>query len=247
MESSLYREMHEFEEAHWWFRAKHRIVLHLIDRFLPLSRRPRFLDVGCGTGGMLKHLESLGEAVGVDVSAEALAFASKQTKARLIQASAPDGLVGLEGGYDCVLMLDLLEHLEDDLGAIRAGASLLSPGGVLIITVPAYQWLYAPRDEYHHHLRRYSRHRLVELIREAGLKVRLASYFNFFLFAPAAVQRILSRIRREEPCPDLSVPPPPFNRALEEVFASERFLLPYLRLPWGLSLVAVCRHGSKPD
>ena len=243
MEKYLYQEMHELEAHHWWFRAKRRVVLSLINRYLD-RRAPRFLDLGCGTGSMLSELEAAGDAVGMDSSPDAISYASRHTGARLLEGTVPGDLVRIRDDFDCVLMLDLLEHLDDDLGSVKAASRLLSPGGILVITVPAYQWLYAPRDQEHHHRRRYSRPQIGSLLLSAGLEVELLSYYNTFLFPPAAIIRLLSKLRGEETGGDLRVPPRALNRALEAVFASERFLLPFLSLPFGLSVISVARAGA---
>lgn len=191
---------------------------------------------------MLAELEIRGTAVGVDASPDALLFASKKTSARLIEAEVPGGLDEIEGGFDCLLMLDLLEHLDDDVDALASTYRLLAPGGIAVITVPAYRWLYAPRDEYHHHRRRYVRKDLEVLLDYAGLNMLFLSYYNTFLFAPAALSRLISKARREDPGPDLSLPRPWINRLLEAAFASERHLFPRLSLPFGLSLISVARR-----
>ena len=244
MEDYLYREMYELEATHWWFRARRRIVLSLVHRYLAGTDGPRFLDLGCGTGAMLGELECLGEAVGTDASPDALSYASGHTGARLVEGRVPEDLGKFEGRFDCVLMLDLLEHLDADLESVKAASRLLAPGGILVVTVPAYQWLYAPRDEKHHHRRRYSRGQLRLLLDATGLKVELLSYYNTFLFPPAAAVRLLSRYRSQGAGGDLSVPPAPLNRALEALFASERFILPYMSLPFGLSVISVARAGA---
>lgn len=242
MEKTLYHEMCELETTHWWFRAKHRIVSHLIAAYSPRRQPLRLLDLGCGTGAMIAGLERLGEIVGVDCSPEAVAYAGTRTRARLIEGRLPEVLERLPGGgFDCVLMLDLLEHLEDDGAALRGARRLLSDGGILIATVPAYQWLFSPRDAYHHHLRRYGARRFRDLLEGGGYQVLLFSHYNALLFPPALLSRLWDKARRKEPGPDLRLPPSPVNRALEEVFAAERFFLPRTGFPWGLSLIAVAR------
>jgi len=245
MEKELYREMYEMELSHWWFRGKRRIVLHLIDRYLASNTNPDFLDLGCGTGAMLADLERRGKVAGVDSSHDAITFAAGHTGARLVEADIGKEMPELDGSFDCITMLDLLEHLEDDQGAVIAAAELLAPRGFIVITVPAYQSLYAPRDEYHHHLRRYSRVDLAQLIDNADLEALVLSYYNTLLFLPAAISRVLSRIRHEETGPDLSLPPRPVNAALEQIFAVERLVLPRVAMPFGLSLISVVRRRNQ--
>ena len=245
MEKALYREMYERENDYWWFAARRRIVLSLVDRYVKPAHTPRFLDVGCGTGSMLQALEGRGGAVGVDASEEALAFAATRTKAALVKGEVPEVLRSLEGKFDCVLLLDLLEHVGDDRETVRAAAGVLDGGGVMIITVPAHPWLYAPRVAYHHHLRRYRKGEVKQLVAGAGLAEVFTSYYNALFFPVAVAQRLWSRVSGGEPGPDIRPLPRILNGIMEEAFAAERFLLGRMPLPWGLSLVAVARR--RPD
>ena len=236
-----FERMNELEPTLWWFRAKRRIVLDMTRRFLVSDGRPRFLDLGIGAGSTLARLERIGEAVGMDISEYALDYASKRTTARLMKGHIPEDLDNLEGRFDCVLMLDLLEHLDNDFGTLLRVRGLLAPDGILVITVPAYQWLFAPRDVYLGHKRRYTRAAIRSLLERAGFEPELISYYNTFLFPLAVVQRLVSRAGRQEPALDLVLPPRLLNHALERVFASERFILPHVSLPFGLSVISVSR------
>lgn len=236
--------MHDLENSHWWFLARREIVLHLIDIYAGTPPGARYLDLGCGTGSMLVELEKRGEAVGVDLSGEALAYAAETTGAALFQASIENGMPEIEADFDCVLMLDLLEHLEDDAGAVRSAAGFLRQGGIAVVTVPAYRWLYAPRDTYHHHLRRYRAKEVGRLLEGAGLTLEIVSYYNTLLFVPAAVSRLVSKLRGDAPGPDLKMPRPLLNETLARVFAFEKHLLPRVGLPFGLSVLAVARAAG---
>lgn len=247
MEKALYREMYELENSYWWFVARRRIVLSLVEKYVKPPHAPRFLDLGCGTGSMLQALEGRGEVVGVDASGEALAFAATRTKVALVRGDVPEVLLSLEGKFDCVLLLDLLEHVGDDLETVRAAAGVLDGDGVMIITVPAHPWLYAPRDTYHHHLRRYRKREVKGLVAGAGLDEVFTSYCNALFFPVAAAQRLWSRMSGKEPGPDIKPLPKILNGIMEEAFAAERFLLGRMPLPWGLSLVAVARRRHDKD
>lgn len=244
MEKDLYQEMFDLEMKHWWFRARRRIISSVIDSRLNAGDSPRFLDIGCGTGAMLKELESMGKVVGLDVSEDALSFAASRTGARLIKGEVPGDLYDIDEKFDLVLMLDLLEHVDNDLDVLSAASTLLRDNGMILITVPAFQWLYAPRDVYHHHRRRYSKKDLESLAQDSGLKTIILSYYNFFLFPIAAASRMASRIRGDFPAPDIKLPASPLNRALEAVFGAERFLLQRFSLPWGLSLIYLGRRSE---
>ncbi len=278
MESALYAEMFAVEQRHWWFAAKHEIVLDLLRRYLPkteasgsrlqapgfrrsgfrrdflkpgawslkpeaCSLKPKIADLGCGCGGMLARLSKSYEAMGMDSSPEAAAFAA-QRGIPVQLGFLPDQVPLPRGHFDAVLMLDVLEHLDDDYSSVAAAAELLRDQGILICTVPAYQWLWTKRDEHHHHRRRYSWDQFHRLFDRLGLRIEVFSHFNTWLFPLALAERLSRRLlKRDEPT-DLRVPPAAINRLFQGIFASERRILGRFTLPFGLSLVAVVRKDA---
>lgn len=148
--------------------------------------------------------------------------------------------------FDAVLLLDVLEHLDEDRASAEAAAALLKPGGILLCTVPAYQWLWSKRDEYHHHRRRYAKGQFRALFDQPMLRLELFSHFNTWLFPLAAAARLKSRAfpprHAAAEATDLRLPPAPLNRAMQAIFASERLVLGRVPMPFGLSLVAVARR-----
>jgi SAM-dependent methyltransferase len=242
METYLYKEMFELERRHWWFAAKHRIVLAMLRRFLPADNgRAKVADVGCGCGRMLELLSRDYDATGIDASPVAVEFA-KQRNVPVVQGALPDGLTLPDGAFDAVLMLDVLEHLEDDVTCAAAVGRLLRPGGTLLLTVPAFQWLYGPHDVAHHHKRRYNQAQLRDVLRRAGFRIRYISYYNTLLFPLALPPRLFGRSKAGQ---QVSTAPPaaPINAVLRAIFSSERHLVGRLSLPFGLSLIAV----AEPD
>lgn len=240
MEAYLYSDMFKLEQNHWWFAAKHRIVLSMLQRaILGGSARPRVADLGCGCGRMLQLLADRYDATGVDASPLAVEFA-KERNVTVVQGLLPDDLPLTPDTFDAVLMLDVLEHLDDDVACAAAAGRLLKPGGAFLLTVPAYQWLYGPRDIAHHHRRRYARAQLNSVLSRAGLRVQYCSYYNTLLFPLALLQRLIQRVRNDQASHvAMPVPPAPINATLREIFAAERHLLGRLPLPFGLSLIAL--------
>ncbi len=239
MEAYLYEEMFRLEERHWWFAAKHQIVLAMLARYLPAGAK--IVDIGCGCGRMLQLLSQRHEAIGVDASPLAADFA-RQRGVNVVQGMLPEPIGLPPGEFDAVLMLDVLEHLDDDVTCARAAASLLKPDGILLITVPAYQWLFGPHDVAHHHRRRYTRKTLKHALEDANLQVDYLSYYNAILFPLALVQRSAQRMKRDQTV-STAPPPAPINALFRSIFASERHILGKLPLPFGLSLLAVARRG----
>lgn len=242
METYLYKEMFDLEQRHWWFTGKQRIVLSMLRRFLPAGAgKAKVADVGCGCGGMLQRLASEYEATGIDGSPVAVEFA-KQRNVQVVQGTLPDGLTLPDGSFDAVLMLDVLEHLEDDVACAAAVRRLLRPHGILLITVPAYQWLFGPHDVAHHHKRRYGRAQLSSVLRQAGYRIRYISFYSTLLFPLALLQRAATRGKKEQVV-NMAIPGAGLNAVLRTIFASERHVLGRLALPFGLSLIAV----AEPD
>lgn len=240
METYLYDEMFRLEQRHWWFAAKHRIVLDLLARS-GVKAGAKVADIGCGCGRMLELLASRYDAIGVDASPLAIEF-SKQRGVRMERGVLPDGLNLPKRSFDAALMLDVLEHLDDDVVCASAVAALLKDDGILLVTVPAYQWLYGAHDAAHHHRRRYTKRQLQRVLKQAGLKVRLISYYNTLLFPLALGQRAAQKLFPPKGPVSTHMPPAPINAALRNAFASERHLVGRVPLPMGLSLIAVAQR-----
>ena len=243
MDATLYDELHRVEETHWWFRARRQIVWSLVDRHAPGAphQRLQVCELGCGTGGNLVSVMDRHDVVGIECSPHALEYARRRLGNRVHYGRLPHEIDLPPESFDVVLMTDVLEHIEDDHASAHAALRLLRPGGVVVATVPAYQWLYSPRDTHHHHFRRYSRNRFRSLWIVARAVPVLLSHYNTLLFAPAAAARIASKLAPQRRPGDLSVPPRAINELLTRIMSQERSALGRLPLPFGLSLVAVVR------
>jgi SAM-dependent methyltransferase len=246
MQEELYAEIFVAEEKHWWFVARHRIVLHLLQAHLPPNSGTPYkvADLGCGCGMMLQRLKKRYDGVGIDGSQRAIEFAMQRgVDAKL--GDLPDNVPLPKETYDAVLMLDVLEHLKQDRASVHVAASLLKPGGILICTAPAHMWLWTKFDEDHHHFRRYSNRQFRSLFDEPSIRLELLSHLNAILFAPAAMWRILAtKLFERDRARYLRLPP--LNSLLGSVFAFERLLLGKVPLPLGLSFIAVARKGNNP-
>jgi SAM-dependent methyltransferase len=238
MERAVYDHMAEFDQRHWWYRARRKVLADLIRRTVCPPANARILEIGCGTGHNLPMLSGFGEvdAVELDEGARALA------EARLGKPVMADPLPEMRGvpdaHYDMIGAFDVIEHIVDDRAALAAVASKLKPGGKLVMTVPAHQWMWSGHDVINHHQRRYSRRGLRALIGESPLKLEKIGYLNSLLFPIAVAQRFVSKVRGSDGS-GLGVPPAPLNAALEAVFAAERHLIGRVPLTPGLSLFAV--------
>ncbi|GAA4709179.1 class I SAM-dependent methyltransferase [Sphingomonas lutea] len=238
MERVVYEQMAELDQRHWWYRARREVVAALIRRLAPPPPGARILEVGCGTGHNLAMLERFGTVDAVELDEEARAMAAKRLGRVVHDAPLPE-LKGIsEGAYDLVGAFDVIEHIDDDAAALASIAARLKPGGKLVMTVPAHQWMWSAHDVVNHHKRRYSKSALRRLIEGSPLTLEAVGYFNSLLFPVAVTERMASKLRGKENA-DLALPARPLNLALERTFAAERHLIGRVPLPPGLSLFAV--------
>ncbi len=244
MDAALYDELHRVEQTHWWFRARRHIVWSLVRRYVggPPNRRLRVCELGCGTGGNLAAVADKHDVVGVECSPYALDYARQSLGSRVRFGSLPHEIDLPSQSFDAILMTDVLEHIENDGASAMAALSLVRPGGIIVATVPAYQWLFSPRDAHHHHFRRYSKRQFAGLWKCSDAQTMLLSHYNMLLFPPAATIRIATKfVRSRSNSGDLSIPPRSINNMLTQLMRSEAHILGRLPFPFGLSLVAVIR------
>lgn len=241
METALYSEMAKVEGEHWWFRGRRAVILDVLRR----HARPGgvLLDVGLGTGFNAALFKKMGFAVeGIESAPEAVAIARRLAPdVRIVEPIFPSATLPPEK-YSVIAMLDVLEHLENDAEALRCVARVLKPGGVVLITVPAFMFLWTRHDELAHHYRRYRRGELTAKLRAAGLEPQLLSYYNFFLFPAVVFVRLVTKaLGKQKEGSDFDATPGFLNAPLAWLFGFERFLLRFASLPFGVSLIAVAR------
>ena len=239
MDRAAYTSMSEQEGDHWWFVARRAIIDSLIRSHVPLPDDARILEAGCGTGGNLALLAAHGTLDALEYDAEARALAVGRGIAERVEPGMLPDAIGFGGtSYDMIALLDVLEHVDDDVASLRALGERLIEGGRILLTVPATPWLWSDHDVLHHHKRRYTQQGLTAVAAQAGLSVQASGYFNTLLFPLAVVQRLSHQLLRREAALDAR-PAPWLNRGLERIFAAEQHLLGRIRFPIGLSLYAV--------
>ena len=241
MDPAYYAEYAAAEDAHWWFVARRRILSRVLSR-LKLPADAVILEAGCGTGGNLAMLARHGRLRAFEIDDGAQAVANRRGVTDVAAGALPEPIPFEGERFDLVAMLDVLEHVADDRGALVNLRGRLKPGGRLLLTVPAYRFLWSRHDEVNHHQRRYTRGPLVRLVQETGLDVRHASYFNTLLFPLVLGVRLLGNLLGRDEGSDLAMPSPRVNKLLTDVFASERYVVPSRAFPFGVSILLVAQR-----
>jgi SAM-dependent methyltransferase len=244
MDAMLLQQHLELEERHWWFVGRRRIVLGVLDRFVPASGGPLdVLDAGCGGGATLESLRArYGNARGLELSSVAVAYARE--RGRDVTQGSIEEMPFAEGSLDLALALDVIEHVPDDAVALRELHRVLKPGGSLLLTVPALMLLWSQHDVANGHYRRYTEGQLRRRVEEAGFEVAFATYFNTILFPPVLAARLLWRLRPKKVASDVAEVAGPVNAVLAGTFSLERHLLRHVSMPIGVSALCVAR---KPE
>lgn len=242
MDRTAYEAYFAIDQRHFWSVARRELLLDLIARWLGDARDLELLDVGGNCTVLSRELGRFGHVTMIEPDADTVELARRELSLDARQGSLP-GPLPVDGPVDVLTLFDVLEHIDDDLGALCGALEPLRQGGLAVITVPALGWLWSAHDVAVHHKRRYTRATLERLLREAGLSVELLSYFSTLLFPLLAAQRLASRARGVGPDAkfDVSIPPEPLNELLRRVMSLETGLLRRTTLPIGSSLVAVCR------
>jgi len=242
MELEYELQTHRAEDRHWWYQGRRRVLEQAIAR-LGLPAQARILDAGCDSGRNMVELAHHGIVTGVELSGTSVRLARERETGEVLEGSVMDTPFD-DGSFDLTVSLDVIEHLEDDVGALHELRRVTKPGGALLVTVPAYQWLWSGHDEINHHHRRYNRRTLLAAAREAGWQLESSTHFNFLLLPVAILLRGLERFKPSttKSSLDLWVPPAPLNWVLRQPLNLEAGVIGRGgSIPAGLSLLAVFR------
>lgn len=238
MDVGAYSLAAQAEEEHWWYCGRRAVLKSVLDHYAPRTCQSlNVLEVGCGNGGNLPLFSTYGKVYAVEMDDLARARASSRGIAGVEKGSLPDSIPFEGGRFDLVTALDVIEHVEDDRKAMLALRRLLAPGGLLVITAPAYMWLWSQHDEFGHHKRRYTKAQLISLMKDQGLIVHYSTYFNTLLFPIAAIRIKLCKLIKKHPSSAMRTPSALVNRLLRVVFFCESIAIPRVSLPCGLSIL----------
>lgn len=255
MQQHTYSIMYQVEGTHWWFVGRRRIIESFLAPLCqtlrarrdsqpvdsPDDRAIKILDIGCGTGANLEMLSRFGDAQGVDVSVDALAFCRERGLGNVRHGEA-ERLPWKDGSFDLVTGLDVVEHLDDDAAGLREMRRVLRPGGYAFVFVPAFMFLWGVQDDISHHRRRYTLKSLQQAVREAGFEIERATYANISFFLPVLLGRLLMRLTRIRPASENNINIQALNGLFGRIFGAESSILRLVNLPFGVSAICLARR-----
>lgn len=233
--AARYRDLYR---RHWWWRAREAVVFRELRDMLSRDRPARILDVGCGDGLFFDRLKGFGTIEGVEPDISVLDPQGPWRAA--IHAGPFDETFQPAHRYDCILMMDVLEHMDRPDLAVRRARALLEPQGHLLVTVPAFSWLWTRHDDLNHHVRRYDRRGLRTLLRDGGLVIERERFLFQWVVLAKLLIRIGEGVHRSPPKPP-SVPVAPLNALLRGLTRAELAVATRLPIPFGSSLLMIGR------
>ena len=254
---SYFAPLFQVEDRHFWFRARNQVIAAVAKRLTAdLPRGYRVLELGCGTGNVLRVLERVctaGTVIGMDLFLEGLRHARQRTDALLVQADMHTPPFGLS--FNVIGLFDVLEHIPDDRQVLCDLHDMLVEGGSLLLTVPAHPYLWSYFDEASRHCRRYEREELSQKLTGAGYQVEQLTYYMATIFPLVWIGRKLAALSSRRPASDATCVAeltvnelrvmPVINEVLASLLALEARLLAHRKaLRWGTSLLAVARKNS---
>ena len=243
MELSEYAKLAAFENKYWWHVGRRSIVARQIARFCCERRDLHILNVGSGTGGTVEILAEHGKVLNIDHSGEAVRLMQENGYEALQMDGANTPLENEQ--FDLVAALDVLEHIQEDESALQEWGRLLKPGGYVLLTVPAYQWLWSGHDVSLGHFRRYTASGLEEVVRAAGFEMCKRSYAITFSFPLIVAFRLVQKLLRPKIQKSSYVQLPAIlNSLFIRLLRVESFLLEIFNLPFGTSVLVIARKPA---
>jgi len=239
-----YEKMYKLENTYWWFQGRKKIIFELMQKYvLRKSSNPLILDSGCGTGLILKELNSYGFTIGLDFSANALNYCKNRGIKKLVKGDVLHIPLN-DNSCDVIVSLDLLEHIKEDEKVLKEYHRILKKDGFICLTVPAHPFLWSEHDDALHHYRRYTKKGFKELLLRNNFNLIRYSYAISFTFVPIVVYRFLTRVFRKKnkrSNTHLIILPNWANQLLIFVLKFEAVLLKFINLPVGVSLICVAK------
>lgn len=250
MEKDVYSEFLNLEKNHWWFIGRRKIFFTLLDQFFNEKRGIRILDVGCGPGEMIQPLSKYGKVFALDFSPNALEYCFDRGYRFLINGDATS-LPVKNSAFDFISLFDTIEHIDNDTAVLKECCRLLEDKGLIIITLPAYNFLYSNNDRAAHHKRRYTTSEIRRKVESAGFRVRKLTYINTWLFPIILFSLFFIKLKeatfpvRNPDKTNISFSvPKSLNTVLSRIFCSESYLLKRISFPFGHSLICIAEKKT---
>jgi ubiquinone/menaquinone biosynthesis C-methylase UbiE len=242
MKKEEYKKMFFLEKNNWWFKGKRHIIFNFVDKFYKNKNNLKILDVGCGTGIILKRFEKYGQVYGTDISEDAINFCKKRNL-KNVQVGDANKLQYSSNSFDIISINDVLYHkgIKDDVAVLKELFRVCKKGGRIFITDSAMKCLWSKHDLAVHARTRYSKEEFNKKLIKSGFKVQKISYFNFFLFPLVFFVRRINNITKRKPSTDIEKTIEPFNTILYSIFVLESYLLKIINFPAGVSIFIVAK------
>jgi SAM-dependent methyltransferase len=244
MEKTTYEAENEIEKQHWWFIGRRQLFGKIINS-LVLPQNANILDIGSSTGTNLRMLADLGQTnmKGLDMSPEAKDFCAEKGLAEVLLGGIRN-IPYEDNSVDLALATDVIEHVDEDDLALIEIFRILKPGGYLLLTVPAFQGLWGIQDDVSQHKRRYRKKGFNDLVKSTGFKIEKSYYFNYILFVPIWITRVLLKIFRPSLRAETDINSKLINSILLKIFTADILSAGIVRAPFGVSILTL---GRKPE
>lgn len=241
---------HDLGPSYFWFAGKRQLVMEILKSRLPSSwdaDKKKVLDIGCGPGHDLHDLQPFGKLHGLDPSLAALEWCEREySGAQQLVCAGGENLPFQSKTFDLIIMFDVLEHIKEDEASLKECRRILKPGGLLVITVPAFQWLWGAHDDRYGHVRRYTVPGIHHKLERNKFVVDHATYIEWIFTLPLWIMRNLKRMFASTAKRDDFVRVPGWlNRLLTYVITMETVWVKNHTMPWGVSIVALARASDE--
>lgn len=241
MENNEYYLMYEKEDSNWWFKGRRYIAISILKRIYQKNKRLKILDFGCGTGRNIIELKKFGDVGGIDIAAKSKEFCKKRgLSIKLVDISKKEAnFKCYEKKYDLITAFDVIEHIGDDMLVLKRLKSFLKNDGVLLITVPAFDFLWSNHDKVLHHKRRYNKKELITKLKRGGFSIELVSYYNLFIFPFAILRKIIN-----PKSSSVGLTKDWFGGIFKYLYMLEEALIRKNKVPFGVSIICVAKKVS---
>jgi SAM-dependent methyltransferase len=251
MEQQEYASMFQVENKHFWYHTLRKNICLFLSPYFPKTRKKnalRIFDAGCGTGANLVMLQEYGQTFGLDFAPEAVQFCKTRGLTNLMRGTVTTLPVKSES-IDILCSFDVICHqsIIDDIDALAEFYRVLKPDGLILLNLPAYQFLYSTHDIAVHTQRRYTKSILTKKLNQVGFKTVRVSYWNTFLFPLLASIRLIKKMSvSTTTIPESDVKPvdPIVNSILRSIYALESGWLKSFNLSAGLSILCLAKKDN---